>query len=66
MNSSPRTGPPAPSPMKKADLARGLADAGALLSGLAWVARGTLEGANVAADPAALGRLRHFAGWVRP
>ena len=51
---------------EEADLARGLADAGALLSGLAWVARGTLEGVNVAADPAALARLRHFAGWVRP
>ena len=49
---------------QEADLARGLADAGALLSGLAWVARGTLDGVDIAADPAALRRLRHFAGWA--
>ncbi|NNJ27153.1 phosphotransferase [Alienimonas chondri] len=38
-----------------------LHDSGALLSGLAWVARGTWEQRPGARDPAALARLTHFA-----
>ena len=45
------------------DLAAVLADATALLSGLAWVARGTWEGGDVAGDPAAVARMRRFARW---
>ena len=44
-------------------LAPPLAASGALLSGLAWVARGTWEGADAATDPAAVARMRRFAGW---
>ncbi|MFH5803018.1 phosphotransferase [Alienimonas sp. DA493] len=42
-------------------LAGTLHDAGALLSGLAWVARGTWENHPEARTPAALDRLAHFA-----
>ena len=45
-------------------LARVLHDSGVLLSGLAWVARGTWEGRPDARAPAALDRLAHFAAAV--
>lgn len=46
---------------EEARLAGALHDAGALLSGLAWVARGLFERRPDARSPAALARLSHFA-----
>ena len=45
-------------------LARALHDSGVLLSGLAWVARGTWEARPDARAPAVLDRLAHFAAAV--
>ncbi|MEM9704312.1 MAG: phosphotransferase, partial [Planctomycetota bacterium] len=45
----------------EAALAELLYDSGALLSGLAWVARGLWEGEATARSPAAIARMTHFA-----